>query len=212
MPDWTILIPAFTSLLSAGAAVLAWLAKLRWSEEFAAAKDETIKAKEAQIAGLRDQFTETIRAKDALIEGLKDLSSMKVREYFVSMKQSLEEYNDKLKADLAEAQGENEQLTLELKSMHDEQSLGKVIIEGLQIRQKALNRKVETLQRQIEVLRVRSKELDEAREIMSRVATAQLTTLSFLDDSAKVTIMDDDSSDDGETQPVSRTNLEQQAS
>jgi hypothetical protein len=46
-------IYAIAALASSLAAVLAWAAKLWWAKEFAAAKDETIHAKEAQIELLK---------------------------------------------------------------------------------------------------------------------------------------------------------------
>jgi len=46
---------------SALAAVLAWAAKLWWSKEYAAAKDEIISAKEAQIELLKNEI-ETLEA------------------------------------------------------------------------------------------------------------------------------------------------------
>ncbi len=77
--DWIILIYAVSALASAIAALLAWAAKLWWSKEYATAKDETIKSKEAHIdrlkselQGIRELTSETIKAKDAQIESLKN--------------------------------------------------------------------------------------------------------------------------------------------
>lgn len=110
MTELTVIISAIASVMSALAAALAWLAKLRWSQEFAAAKDETIKTKDAQIVALREQFQETLRVKDAQIEGLKEFTPIKVREYFVSVKQQLEEYIDNLKGQLQQKQEAIEKL------------------------------------------------------------------------------------------------------
>jgi chromosome segregation ATPase len=66
-------------------AVLAWVAKIRWSQEYAAAKDEIIRSKDAEIKVLEREIDE-----------LRELNPMKVREYFLSMKVQLEEYNDRL--------------------------------------------------------------------------------------------------------------------
>ena len=60
------------ALLSAIAAVLAWAAKLWWGKEYGAAKDEIIKAKEAQIDTLNRE-----------IQNLRELTPMKIREYFL---------------------------------------------------------------------------------------------------------------------------------
>lgn len=109
MNDWALLILLFTSLLNALGGVLAWSAKLRWSKEFAAAKDETIKAKEAQIEALKTQ-----------IEILLELTPMKVREYFSSVKTQLEEFIDKLQQDLQEARAEIERKGIQIEQLHTE--------------------------------------------------------------------------------------------
>lgn len=91
--DWTVILSLITSLLSAIAAVLAWAAKLRWSQEFAAAKDEVIRAKEAQIELLKNE-----------IQSLHELSPVKIREYFLSVKTQLEEYIDLQKSQINDAE------------------------------------------------------------------------------------------------------------
>jgi len=108
------------AVLSALASVLAWAARLIWGREFAAAKDETIKAKEAQLV-TKD---ETIKAKDAQIEGLtqrlkeeRELNPMMIREYFVSVKAQLEEYIALLKGQRDEAQGKLVGLQREIKTV-----------------------------------------------------------------------------------------------
>lgn len=86
------IINALVTLGAIVAAILAWVAKIRWAKEYAAAKDETIRAKEAQIEVLRER-----------IAGLKDLTPPKMQEYFKSMREQLEEYNEELKSRLKEA-------------------------------------------------------------------------------------------------------------
>jgi hypothetical protein len=81
-----------TAFASAVAAVLAWAAKIWWGREFSAAKDEIIRAKDAQIEVLNRE-----------IDSLRELTPMKLREYFLSMRKQLEEYNDFLKDKLEEA-------------------------------------------------------------------------------------------------------------
>jgi chromosome segregation ATPase len=93
------------TIASAAAAALAWVAKLRWSREYAAAKDETIRAKEAQIEGLRQQ-----------VAALQDLTPMKLREYFLSTKTQLEEYIDNLKAERAETESKLARVTASLEA------------------------------------------------------------------------------------------------
>jgi membrane-associated HD superfamily phosphohydrolase len=129
--DWMLWIYVITALASALAAVLAWAAKLWWAKEYSAAKDETIKAKEAQIASLKAALetvqalaAETAKAKDAQIETLKDeiqnlreLTPMKLREYFLSVKEQLEEYNGKLQDELKIAYEEIEKKDAEIRRL-----------------------------------------------------------------------------------------------
>ena len=88
-------LSAFAAAASALAAVLAWLAKIWWSKEFSSAKNEIIKAKDAQIATLERE-----------IKSLQEMSPMKIREYFHSVREQLEEYNEELKNDLEKANSE----------------------------------------------------------------------------------------------------------
>lgn len=78
MSELIAVIYAVGALLSALAAFLAWAARLWWGKEFAAAKDETIHAKEAQIAVLKEQFDATVKAKDAQLESYKELTPVRV--------------------------------------------------------------------------------------------------------------------------------------
>ncbi len=103
-----ITISGVITLLSILAAILAWLAKLRWSKEYAAAKDETIRAKDAQIDALKQQ-----------IENLKDLTPNKLREYFESTRTSLEEYIEKLKIQLREAKDKTSQKSQQITNLED---------------------------------------------------------------------------------------------
>jgi hypothetical protein len=97
------------TILSLIGGILAWVAKLRWSKEYAVAKDETIRAKEAQIAVLQEH-----------IKNLQDLTSPKLREYFESMKTQLEEYNDQLKKNLENADSTLKKTIEELKTKEAE--------------------------------------------------------------------------------------------
>lgn len=87
-----------TVLFSAIAAILAWVAKLRWSKEYSEAKNEIIRSKEASIELLERQ-----------IEQYKDLTPMRIREYFESVKSQLEEYNDELQQRIAGLEDEAEE-------------------------------------------------------------------------------------------------------
>lgn len=81
--DVTTIISLVTALLSSIVAILAWVAKIRWSKEFSDAKDEIIRAKESQIASLENE-----------VRFLHELSPMKIREYFLSVRSQLEEIID----------------------------------------------------------------------------------------------------------------------
>lgn len=87
-------ILALIALANVACAILAWVAKIRWSNEYKAVvkqtidtKDDAIKAKEAHIEHLRNE-----------IENLKQMTPMKIREYFLSVKEQFEEYNEDLKS------------------------------------------------------------------------------------------------------------------
>jgi hypothetical protein len=99
-------IYAVAALASSLAAVLAWASKLWWAKEYAAAKDETIQAKEAQIELLKTE-----------VQNLRDLTPMKLREYFLSVKEQLEEYNDELREELEAARKEIQKKESELQQM-----------------------------------------------------------------------------------------------
>ncbi len=100
---------------SLAAAILAWIAKLRWSKEFEKAKNETIKAKDAQIAALERE-----------VKSLKDMTPMKLREYFNSVKEQLEEYNEDLKKQLEQAKEDNSKLQ---DQFHDKNEAANLAVE-----------------------------------------------------------------------------------
>lgn len=104
--DVVVGIYAFAALASSLAAVLAWASKLWWAKEYAAAKDETIHAKEAQIELLKTE-----------VQNLRELTPMKLREYFLSVKEQLEEYNDKLREELEAARKEIQKREAELQQV-----------------------------------------------------------------------------------------------
>ena len=64
VPDW-VEFDRIIAVLSVIAAILAWWAKIRWSEEYREAKDAQIQLLESHIATLRD------------------LSSVKIREHYI---------------------------------------------------------------------------------------------------------------------------------
>lgn len=117
MSDWALTVLLLTAFLNAVGGVLAWSAKLWWSREHTAAKQAQIDNLKSQIEKLAEAKDETIRAKQAQIDAilvyvneLKELTPMKIREYFISVKEQLEEYINVLEDDLQDAQSEMEDL------------------------------------------------------------------------------------------------------
>jgi hypothetical protein len=70
--DWSPIITGLTVLLSTLSAVLAWVAKLLWGKEFAAAKDATIKSLQDGREDLKQSMASQLAAKDAEIEVWKE--------------------------------------------------------------------------------------------------------------------------------------------
>jgi chromosome segregation ATPase len=137
--EWLYIISAIASSL---AAVLAWAAKLWWGREFASAKDEIIKAKEVQIELLKDE-----------INSLKELTPMKVREYFLSVREQMEEYNDLLKNQLDEAQKELNKKQEEIENLKQEGDKTAGEIEKLEAERQSIADAAKTLEDQLSTLR-----------------------------------------------------------
>lgn len=110
------IIYALAALACGTAAVLAWLAKVKWSKEFATAKDATISAKDAVIQS-KDVQIESINAQ---LDSLRELTPMKIREYFLSVRMQLEEYNNELQKQLERATVE-----IESKNRHIEELISR---------------------------------------------------------------------------------------
>jgi len=98
------------SVVTALAALISAVAAAFWGHGLASAKDEIIRAKEAEIEALRTAKEQIAKIKEAQIETLRreidmyrELTPNKIREYFVTVKQQLEEYNELLKSRLQEA-------------------------------------------------------------------------------------------------------------
>jgi len=116
--DLSTVLSLAISLFSTIAAILAWIAKLRWSNEFVAAKDEIIKAKEAQISSLENE-----------VRFLREITSPKIHEYYTSVKTELEEFIDIKDSQLAEAKRELKQREEQLSHLQKEWESQKANIE-----------------------------------------------------------------------------------
>jgi hypothetical protein len=90
--DWAQIIQLLVTLFSAAAAILAWIAKLKWSQEYTTAKEAEVKAKDAQIDSLNAQ-----------IQFWKSITPPELTKYFESVKEGLQKYIQDLKAQLEEA-------------------------------------------------------------------------------------------------------------
>ena len=153
-------------IVCAIAAILAWISKLRWSKEFAEAKNQVIAAKDAQIEMLKFE-----------IENLRHLNPEKLRQYYVSMKNQLEEYNEKLHRELSSALAELEKKNTEIDSLKHPAIIKTpaiIKIEKLELEKNFYKEKVELLQQQETDLKKTSKLFREiAREFDSSVEIIQ---------------------------------------
>ena len=136
--EWIYVVSAVASSL---AAVLAWAAKLWWGREFAAAKDEIIKAKDAQIEMLTRE-----------IESLRELTPMKIREYFLSVREQMEEYNDLLQNQLSEAQKELNRKQAEIDHLRMKGDKNLEAIERLETEKAEISSAVAKLQEELSEL------------------------------------------------------------
>ena len=134
-------LDAIAIIISSTAAVLAWIAKLKWSKEFADAKNAVIASKDAQI--------ETLKLE---LDNLRQLSPPKLREYYVSMKQQLEEYNEMLQTKLSHARSEADTKTEQIESLQRKGEVQSSLLSSLQRKRDELQREAELSQAKIEAL------------------------------------------------------------
>jgi DNA repair exonuclease SbcCD ATPase subunit len=132
--DWIYSIAAVFSTI---AAVLAWVAKIRWSDEYREAKEETIKSKEAHIEMLQNE-----------VENLHALTPIKMREYFESTKDSLEEFVEVLQTQLDDAKSTLKKKGDEIKELESQnREIGR-----LQQEKETLTEAVDELEEEVEDL------------------------------------------------------------
>src|SRR5947208_229939 len=167
------LLYAIGTLVSAAAAVLAWVAKLKWSKEFRDAKDATIQAKEDQIKTLQARHEASaaendavLKAKDALIAAkdeqvkllqteitnLREFSPSKLREYFLTVRQQLEEYNNLLKSQLEEAQNVIKQKQDEINAVKSEGAAQSEAVKRLEKEKAVIEENTKKLQEKVGAL------------------------------------------------------------
>jgi DNA repair exonuclease SbcCD ATPase subunit len=140
---------ALAALASAIAAVLAWGARLWWGREYGAAKDEIIRAKEAQITALERE-----------LQGLRELTPMRIREYFLSVKEQLEEYNAVLQEQLKSAKREIGQKEAAIGALRDQGSEQGAQIAALEHERDAIKQATALLEKQLVELRAKYESQD----------------------------------------------------
>lgn len=139
---------------SSVAAILAWVAKLRWAQEYRDATDRLLQAKDAEISAVRSQF-----------QVLEAASSAKVLEIFRNTKQVLEEHIDNLQAELHKAR----QAASHADAEHAAHEAGATVDE---LKQTLAER--DHLQEQVELLEV---QLVEAQRLGRTIEESQLEWL-----------------------------------
>lgn len=184
----------FSSLASVIAAILAWIAKIRWSDEYSKAKDETIKAKDALLAIKEAQIQtvimnkdEIIKAKEEQIKGLErevqslnELTPMKIREYFLSVRQQIEEYNDFLKNQLNDASKEIEKKSEEIEKLKSEGTQKTEAIMKLEEDRQEIAQAAASLETQIDTLRKKYESDDVVLMRMPRIDVSAITEMDAI--------------------------------
>jgi hypothetical protein len=90
------------TLASAIAAILAWIAQIRWSDKYRDSKEAQITSIERELAAIKNIKEEHTKILEGQIEQLRSLTPEKVNEFFVVTKANLEKYNDYLKSQVDE--------------------------------------------------------------------------------------------------------------
>lgn len=88
-----LILSPITTFGSVIAAILAWIAKIKWSQEYGQAKEETIKQLHEQINSKQEQINTKntqIEVKESQIAKLESMNSIYVEEYYSKQKTILE--------------------------------------------------------------------------------------------------------------------------
>ncbi len=166
------IVPIVTAL----SALIGAIAAAVWGHGLANAKDEIIKAKDAQIEALRSAYEQVLQAKNTQIETLqreistyRELTPVKIREYFLSMKEQLEEYIEKLKNDLERTQAEVEAKSAEIEAL---KASGNQALVEFEVERHALQESKMQLEKLKEALEREQEDLRDARlglELLERM-------------------------------------------
>ncbi|AFY69187.1 hypothetical protein Pse7367_0887 [Thalassoporum mexicanum PCC 7367] len=181
-------LQAAITILSLLGAVLAWLAKLRWSEEFSTAKEAQISAlreqiqtlkisqqelkelREAELSAVTSGLEGQISALERENQTLRDFTPMKVQEYYLSTKEQLEKYIDQLKSEQQQTYldiSTKEETISQLESERDDRidRLGKLEQEKQQLKQK-----LDLLREMLLDMQILLEQLDESKDVSGVLA------------------------------------------
>jgi hypothetical protein len=114
------LIQATGALLAAAAAVLAWIAKIRWADEFKAAKEAEIQSLKTRIQELKATKDEQIAVYKSHVETLRQLDSTTLREHYISQREGFEEPVDELEQSVAEYERQLDEATQLINGLRSE--------------------------------------------------------------------------------------------
>ncbi|NOQ25115.1 MAG: hypothetical protein GQ564_07100 [Bacteroidales bacterium] len=148
-------------------AILAWIAKIRWSKEYKNAKDEIIKSKDSLITQLNES-----------IKFYKDMTPMKIKEYFDSVKLQMEEYNQLLLEQLENAENEIREKENKINDFLKNETEKKVEITKLNTEKKKIKIKVKALEEELHEIKFGEFDLPE----LSKIDSEQF---ELLEDSAR---------------------------
>ena len=137
-------------------AILAWVAKLRWSKEYSDAKEAVISAKDEQVKTKQTQ----IEFLEKQIETLKEQTPEKLREYYKSVQKGLEEFNDQLQHELVEMKQNLKEKDTQLVGANE--------------REENLNKEIELKENQIQEVR------GKLAKVQALQASADLLKFSYM--------------------------------
>lgn len=137
------------TLASIIAAILAWVAKLRWSKEYTDAKNAVIESKEASISEKEEQVKtkqSQIEFLERQIEFFKEQTPQKIREHYKSIQEQLEEIIEKQRQEVvtlmarAESSDENQiklqkeikEKEFQIKKLSEDLSIAKALQDSAQ--------------------------------------------------------------------------------
>ena len=147
-------------ILSLASAVLAWVAKLKWSKEFTLAKDaqidalkEQVQAKKSELGALKGQLetkNELIRVKQSQIDHLNNLNPATLTEYHNKVTKGLEAFIEELKGELHSTKNLLDEKDSQLNSASKTSDSNQIRVKQLINERETLANQIETLQKQID--------------------------------------------------------------